>query len=450
MSETPTPMTGADFDFGAAIEESLAEAEAREAAGGSASPFTRATGGGKIARLFEPHPQSGGPFGGRNNALAAFVGMMRAKSLPIEAAHEFAQVWNVRHCVPPLAEADVQDMVSRAWVQWLEGGIPDATPEGVAGVDGARGGKIAFHLLSEGELDAIPPATWLIEGVLPDKGLTTLFGPSGCGKTFLALDMALAVSAGLDWHGMRAKGGPVVYVAGEGVHGVGQRKDAWKSYHEVESLPSFHTLALPVNLRDGREVAAFIQAVRDSGAKPALIVFDTLARCMPGGEENSAKDMGELTANVESIAREFDCAAIVVHHTGKQGEDERGSSALRGASGAMISVKPMAGGVKVLSCSKMKDAEEFRDLHASTEQRGASLVVSGIEESARQEKAYGSNGKILEALSEYADRDGLTAARIAGLSGVSNATAFRALKLMVGAGTVVKVGTGRYRLPEDA
>ena len=37
------------------------------------------------------------------------------------------------------------------------------------------------------------------------------------------LDLALHVAAGRDWHGVKVRGGPVVYVAGEGGFGIGNR-----------------------------------------------------------------------------------------------------------------------------------------------------------------------------------------------------------------------------------
>jgi hypothetical protein len=35
--------------------------------------------------------------------------------------------------------------------------------------------------------------------------------------------------------------------------------------------------------------------------RPALVVFDTLARSMVGGDENSARDMGQLIDGAEHV-----------------------------------------------------------------------------------------------------------------------------------------------------
>jgi RecA-family ATPase len=51
-------------------------------------------------------------------------------------------------------------------------------------------------------------------------------------------------------------------------------------------------------------------------------VIDTLARSMAGGDENAAKGVGEFIAAIDRLRG--DHAALVVHHTGKDGDRERG------------------------------------------------------------------------------------------------------------------------------
>ena len=40
---------------------------------------------------------------------------------------------------------------------------------------------------------------------------------------------------------------------------------------------------------------------------------NTMARTLVGGDENSAKDMGEFVSNVENIRRETGACVLVVH-----------------------------------------------------------------------------------------------------------------------------------------
>jgi predicted transcriptional regulator len=91
---------------------------------------------------------------------------------------------------------------------------------------------------------------------------------------------------------------------------------------------------------------------------PAMVVIDTLARSLVGGEENSAKDVGLFISGADRIRTEFDAAVLIIHHTGKNGDTERGSSALRAAADVMMRLTADDGAL-TLVCDKMKDALPF-------------------------------------------------------------------------------------------
>jgi hypothetical protein len=97
---------------------------------------------------------------------------------------------------------------------------------------------------------------------------------------------------------------------------------------------------------------------------PDLVVVDTLQRNFVGGDENSASDMGRFVEGCERIKKSFETAVVVLHHTDKSGNAERGSEALRNASFAML--KTDTKGVKersvALECDRMKDADRPRPI----------------------------------------------------------------------------------------
>jgi hypothetical protein len=68
---------------------------------------------------------------------------------------------------------------------------------------------------------------YLIDDVLEEKSLIGLIGPSGSGKTFVALDIALSLATGKDYHGFGASKGLVIMSAGEGHLGIPRRAEAW-------------------------------------------------------------------------------------------------------------------------------------------------------------------------------------------------------------------------------
>src|SRR5262249_35597939 len=108
--------------------------------------------------------------------------------------------------------------------------------------------------------------------------------------------------------------------------------------------------------------------------KPALIIFDTLARCIPGGDENSAKDMGIAVRNSAILQRKVGCAIAWIHHTNRADRGERGSGAIRGAADTMIELTANGDNVIRVNCSKLKDDEPW----APEELRFHTVGESGV------------------------------------------------------------------------
>jgi hypothetical protein len=151
-------------------------------------------------------------------------------------------------------------------------------------------------------------------------------------------------------------------VAAEGARGITKRARAWLRRSGLDKVPSaFFVLEAP-QLRVGQDVEAFLKRLSEAGASPNLIVFDTLASCIVGGDENSAKDIGEAVAACREIQAATGAAVLLVHHTGKQKQDiERGSSALRGAADTMLLQNRNGELIRVRN-NKQKEDEESNDI----------------------------------------------------------------------------------------
>lgn len=230
--------------------------------------------------------------------------------------------------------------------------------------DGARPAPSKFTVLTDQELEQLPPPAWLWEGLIPVGALAALIGPPGAGKSFIALDLAASVAVGRSALGRPALAGTALYVAAEGTAGLPQRLAAWKHAHGHvgRSIP-VHFITQGVNLfaagDDAQLIAACHQITRPD--RPVrLVILDTLARVMPGGEENSAKDVGLVIEHAERIRRATGATVLIVHHTAKASDQERGSSALRGAMDTILLLKTddpdAAAGAKLLVTDKQKDA----------------------------------------------------------------------------------------------
>ena len=210
------------------------------------------------------------------------------------------------------------------------------------------------------------PIRWQIKRWLQSQALIMVHGPSGGGKTFMVLDMVLSVaSKGVisQWFGNKVRHGTVVYLAGEGHHGLRGRVAAWKQHKAVSGLDMWLSRhGLDLNTPQGYQKT--VDAIRSLPSVPEIIVVDTLHRFLDG-DENSAQDAKSMLDACGALIHEFGCSVILVHHTGVSNEAQhraRGSSAWRGALDIEISVVP--GDTIEIVQRKSKDAEEAKPVFA--------------------------------------------------------------------------------------
>ena len=246
----------------------------------------------------------------------------------------------------------------------------DVFPRPVSTIESARAWLVNdVDILTTAQIDM------LFEHRLPRRGFGALVGPPGAGKTFMAIDIAGCVASGLPWLGARVlASSPVIMVQAEASAGSGARILAWKQAH---NLPLTESIGLwtwrgPVNLLDDKNVRLFVEAVRPK--HPGLIVLDTWARCLPGGDENSAKDTGVAIGNVDFISRELDAFVLALHHVNAAGERERGSTALRGAVDSLLMLSPSDDVIR-FSCEKQRELEAFAAMSLRLVPQGPSCVL---------------------------------------------------------------------------
>ena len=207
--------------------------------------------------------------------------------------------------------------------------------------------------------------SFVIKGLIPECSFASIYGPSGSYKSFLALDWACHIATGKDWDGHKVKQGAVLYVAGEGGFGVTQRIRAWELKHKVKNLDNLARLPAPIFPSDSDQIKTMIEYCHEIETKTSqdlkLIILDTLARCYGGNDENSSRDMGAFIKGCDTIKQLTGATVLVVHHSGKNADSGgRGSSSLPAALDVEYRVSRDGEGEQalVLTCSKMKDAEQ--------------------------------------------------------------------------------------------
>jgi hypothetical protein len=191
-------------------------------------------------------------------------------------------------------------------------------------------------------VEAIPRPPALVEGIIATGSLAMLVGRWKTFKSFLALDLALSVAAGVPWCGRSTTGGRVVYLLGEGAGDIGERVQAWRTYHGMHHVGRFELVAATVNLLDDDDIQSVLGILDDDEHPTVLIVVDTLARSMAGGDENG-RDMSRAIDACGRIIERTGAAVLLVHHYGKNAEaGARGHSSLPGAVDAELTTERAA------------------------------------------------------------------------------------------------------------
>ncbi|WP_208513159.1 AAA family ATPase [Variovorax paradoxus] len=205
----------------------------------------------------------------------------------------------------------------------------------------------APHLPSRGrfapytsdEFRLFPEAESAIEGLLPAQGIGCIYGPAGAGKSVLLTSMLPALAEGTEWFGRTVKLCTVWCVALEGAAGQRNRVEAIEKHYGRRLPPSVKFTFNDLRLNQHEDVAELAARIEKHGGADVVII-DTLACAMAGGDENSSRDMGLVVAGAKTLQRATGGLVLLVHHTGKDASRGlRGHSSLNAALDACIEVK---------------------------------------------------------------------------------------------------------------
>lgn len=282
--------------------------------------------------------------GGDARTFAVACGL-RDQGISEAQAVELLTHWNAL-CVPPWSAAELAVKARNAYAYGQnEPGAKTATADDFPAVPAAPGAPVAPE--SSSVLPSTPRSTalrlvdfaareakgpgYVVKGLLERRSYAELYGAPGEGKTFVALDLAYHVAAGRIWHDRKVHAGLVLYLAYEGTGGLVKRTQALRQHYGKADVP-LYVAAATFNLRDltGRRDLGALMATLPT--KPVLIVIDTFAHALMGGDENSAQDVGAFNTAVVDLIQNTGSCVLIVHHSGKnKAAGARGSSALQAA-----------------------------------------------------------------------------------------------------------------------
>ena len=210
--------------------------------------------------------------------------------------------------------------------------------------------------------DAVAP-NYLINGILEIDAHGMLAGASMAFKTFAALDIAHSICTGADFMGKKVyTTGKVLYICGEG-HGALARRIKAKKI--VSGDFNNNLMVLNVSTRIDHETD-MTQLKNDiAEINPVLIIFDTFASLVGDTDENSPSAVGKTLRLIKETCRNGFASSITVHHTGKDAsKGMRGASNFKNDVDFAIELNRQSDSmITTMSCVKMKDGEEFTDIH---------------------------------------------------------------------------------------
>jgi hypothetical protein len=218
-----------------------------------------------------------------------------------------------------------------------------------------------FKLETAAEFAKRRKASWIVKGVVPMATLGVVYGASGSGKSFWLFDLMAAVSRAADqalWRGHKINPARVCWIAAEGVEDMRKRVLGYCTYQGIllADLPMEFVGEAP-NFMEPVDVKAVIRQIRARG-RFDVIVVDTLAQVMSGGNENSGEDMGQVLGYCRDITRLTGAMVVLVHHSGKdESRGARGWSGLRAAADFEFEII-RSDNDRVATVTKMKGGED--------------------------------------------------------------------------------------------
>ena len=173
------------------------------------------------------------------------------------------------------------------------------------------------------DLENIPPAQWMVKGILAKGSMTMLHSTPKAGKTTLILSLLKAISDGGTFLGTRMERGWSMLLSEQTHQSLADqvRRAGINSQSQLHvALRNDQSPAIDPGLL--AEILWYQYFRLDP--PPSLIVIDTLARFIPMGDSNDysgiIEKMEPLISNCGQLGREFGVTTILTHHSRKSTE----------------------------------------------------------------------------------------------------------------------------------
>src|SRR3989344_2210855 len=240
------------------------------------------------------------------------------------------KAWNEQN-IPPLPDEEVHKVYEDIRERHERGEVSGDAP--------SRERK----LLSVADLLAYEPTTYpfLIDPLVPHRGITALSGHPGVGKSWVMLEIAKSIASGKPLFGKfpTLKGNVLIVDEESGIDEMWKRA---KMLDYVEDLPIFFHITGGFKLDNESDLARLLATVQKN--EISLVIFDNYV-AMHSKPENSAEDTARVMEALQKF-NEVGAGGLYIHHLRKDSimkfgyaQALRGSSALLGRLDSLIVVR---------------------------------------------------------------------------------------------------------------
>ncbi len=180
-----------------------------------------------------------------------------------------------------------------------------------------------------------PPATYLVDRLIPTEAITILSGQSRSYKTYALLDIAVAVASQKPlFNHFETTRSNVLIINEEDGERLLQQRFRQLGIVEGAGLP-IHISALTDFKLEDKQVDSTIKFCKDN--EIALVIIDSLIR-VHSADENSAREMSKVFAQLRKFTK-ANIAVLVTQHNRKTTQHSTGgASEMRGSSDILAAV----------------------------------------------------------------------------------------------------------------
>lgn len=257
-------------------------------------------------------------------AMLHDFGVSEEKALELMADH-----WN-DECSPPWSADDLATKVNNAY-HYASSPAGIRTPGKAFSVIEEPRREQPWYLDFTDYGDDVDLAdTWLVYNRIPHHGVMMIVAPSGAGKTFFLLKLAECLASGDPFFGSKIKDRcATLILSGEGGVGFKRRMKAGARGLPIMSLscPALDTAERVHEMLHGIE-AAISRAELVFEMRLGLVVIDTMASVSLASDENANSEMAKVITKLRELSEKYGLLFAFTHHTTKDGEKERGASAI--------------------------------------------------------------------------------------------------------------------------